>query len=551
MLDLKLITSENLDYAVNVENEIFPEYNAKNNYLSSINNYSQSQFFLVFDKEICVGITGIYSYKKDYENAWLGFFGIKDKYRDKGYGKQALKLTEDYAKSLGYKFMRLFTDRLDNDKAINFYKKSGYTFEEYHNDEEELKDEFDVVIGSKALSDEEVPLWNNKFINLTKQSYKQLYMDEVFELDNETTSDYNQSEAYYEEKGLSKKQKKEFTMIRKYMTGKDIKYLGPLSYRYLRIIAWICFALSQFVVVLSLGQAFLKLDILSEDTILVLDLISSLSIPFFLIATFSLMLTRRNSFKKILLIYGIAYIAIALGLIFVYDRYIGGVLRRMADDHSEARVVVQKMFNKNTHLNMFGDLFFLALFNFFLNYIPTKKWSKRKMALFRSLTILPLGFALFSTIIKGLTSEGIIEFPFEVYTFLTTKPPLVYVVFIAMSLWIKNRENILIRMGATKKEYNEYIKTNRNSLAFAIFTSILFFIVSVIDLICVATIPNASFFEFGSTMGLALAIPFILLFSYTRTHKDDNFDIILPMAGIGLVVVGYIEAIYQILIYLF
>ena len=46
MLDLKLITNENLDYAVNVENEIFPEYNAKNNYLKSIDNSSQSQFSL-------------------------------------------------------------------------------------------------------------------------------------------------------------------------------------------------------------------------------------------------------------------------------------------------------------------------------------------------------------------------------------------------------------------------------------------------------------------------------------------------------------------------
>ena len=53
MLDLKLITSENLDYAVNVENEIFPEYNAKNNYIASIKNSNQSQFFLIFDKERC------------------------------------------------------------------------------------------------------------------------------------------------------------------------------------------------------------------------------------------------------------------------------------------------------------------------------------------------------------------------------------------------------------------------------------------------------------------------------------------------------------------
>ena len=49
MLDLNLITSENVDYAIRVQNEIFSEYNGKNNYLSSIENSKQSQFFLVFD----------------------------------------------------------------------------------------------------------------------------------------------------------------------------------------------------------------------------------------------------------------------------------------------------------------------------------------------------------------------------------------------------------------------------------------------------------------------------------------------------------------------
>ena len=42
MLDLRLITSDNLDYAIHLENEIFPEYNAKNNYLPA--GYDGSSF---------------------------------------------------------------------------------------------------------------------------------------------------------------------------------------------------------------------------------------------------------------------------------------------------------------------------------------------------------------------------------------------------------------------------------------------------------------------------------------------------------------------------
>ena len=175
MLRLELITNENFEYAVKIQNIIFPHYNGRNNYLSSLDINSKNKFFLAYNDDICIGTTGIYYYKNDNDNAWLGFFGLLEEYRYKNYGKLLLKLTEDYAYSLGFKYMRLFTDRLNNDIAINFYKREGYTFEKYESNEEELKDLFDIVIGSKSLIGNDVPKWNNKFINLTKQTKKQEY----------------------------------------------------------------------------------------------------------------------------------------------------------------------------------------------------------------------------------------------------------------------------------------------------------------------------------------------------------------------------------------
>ena len=96
-----------------------------------------------------------------------------EEYRYKGFGKEALLLTEKLAKDLNFKFMRLFTDKYDNHKAIQFYKKNGYIFEDYNSDLEILNNEFCVVIGSKSLCDLKVNLWNNKFINLSKQTIKQ------------------------------------------------------------------------------------------------------------------------------------------------------------------------------------------------------------------------------------------------------------------------------------------------------------------------------------------------------------------------------------------
>lgn len=547
MLDLKLITSDNLEYAVNLENEIFPEYNAKENYLKSIDNSSQSQFFLIFDKEICVGITGIYSYKNDKDNAWLGFFGIKEAYRDKGYGKKALKLTEEYAKSLGYKFMRLFTDK-ENEGAIKFYENHDYSFEDYDCIQEELKDEFNVVIGSKSLCKEEVPLWDNKFINITKQTYKQRYTEEIVEIEENTTTEMTDENIYYETKELPKKDKKRLKLMNKLLSDNDIKYRGILSYRYLRIMAWIFLALGQYCVVLNLG-----LSAFGEDMIYptwwfnALQTIGFLSVPFFLLASFSLILSRSRSYKSMVMFYGIAYICVAIALIFVYDRYIGRVIYAFSNSQEAAKNVVLSLFNKKTDFNVFGDLFILSLFNFFLNYELKPGTSKKKVIGFRLLAILPLNLALASYIVTVLARFDLINVPFEVYPFLTTKSPLIYLVFICMSLWIKNRERIFVSFGATKQEYNKFLKTNKNSLSFSIHVCTLFLLVSFLDVILLFTVPVGMLYDFGQAAGLFLAIPFILLFSYNRTHKEKSIDSILPFIGMGLIMFAYAEAIYHVL----
>ena len=105
-LRLELITSNNFEYALKVQNTIFKEYNARNNYLDSFKN-SLLDFYLVYDSNICVGVTGIYAYKDDIDNAWIGFFGILEEYREKGYGKEALRLTEEVAKKENYKYIRV------------------------------------------------------------------------------------------------------------------------------------------------------------------------------------------------------------------------------------------------------------------------------------------------------------------------------------------------------------------------------------------------------------------------------------------------------------
>ena len=47
---------------------------------------------------------------------------------------------------------------------------------------------------------------------------------------------------------------------------------------------------------------------------------------------------------------------------------------------------------------------------------------------------------------------------------------------------------------------------------------------------------------------MVFAIPFILLYSYQRKHKDARVDIAIPILGIALIVVVYVEGIYQFIV---
>jgi hypothetical protein len=51
--------------------------------------------------------------------------------------------------------------------------------------------------------------------------------------------------------------------------------------------------------------------------------------------------------------------------------------------------------------------------------------------------------------------------------------------------------------------------------------------------------------RFGSHFWMIALIPLILLFSYTRRHKDMKIDTFIPIGGIGLAIIVGIEGLYQ------
>jgi len=139
-----------------------------------------------------------------------------------------------------------------------------------------------------------------------------------------------------------------------------------------------------------------------------------------------------------------------------------------------------------------------------------------------------------------------------------------FVVFVLLAIFIKNRERIFRKRGKTHEDYKEFLKTNANSFHFAIFTSIIIAVVVVIDLAILFIISSVIehvndigkiltvaqwiySLGIGQAWPMLLTIPFILLFSYTKTHKNPSIDLVIPMGGMGLTVFVYVEGIFLII----
>ena len=176
MIRFEKITNDNLELACKIQNEIFPEEDARENFIEQINEdpyRKEMDYKIVYIDNEPIGVTGIYSYNEYPDDAWLGWFGILNKYRNHGYGKETLEKTMKLAKEKGYKTFRIYTDEYAKD-AHRLYEKLGFVKELYDRDDD--KDEYfiaDIYVYSKSLTDKKVELWDNKFLGLKEQGEKE------------------------------------------------------------------------------------------------------------------------------------------------------------------------------------------------------------------------------------------------------------------------------------------------------------------------------------------------------------------------------------------
>ena len=398
----------------------------------------------------------------------------------------------------------------------------------------------------------------------------------------------------------------------------DIRYQGPLNYQHFQMLGWLCIVATAAVLLITIGA---KMDASVETSLGgvkdVLNWVGTLSLPFLLIANFARILNNSEGYRKQLIKNGAAMAGIALGAILLLYRYVVGVMVELGLTQEQAVAfflnaaqITSKARVGFISFNIFVDLFLCTLVMFFLNYRP-KYIFKAPAAriVFRLFTVFPIAYELISLILKIRCARGEITLPLWSFPLLTVKPPMTFVLFIALAVYVKTREWRFRRHGKTHEEYQAFLKTRRNSRNFSVFLAVMLAVVSIFDLLIflgmsvfetannivkdqeaaaleqaaetagteqaqlsdeelIATLAENSptaeeigqekivaYTEksvrimdavgFGGSVYLIFLAPLVLLFSYIRIPKNKQFSMLIPMIAAGLILVMYLEGFYR------
>lgn len=160
------LTKDNVDIAYEIQSSVWPEDPDYGDlYDKATNTQDDNCFFLVYDKDSLVGITGVDLNKNYPDTIWLDWFAILPEQRRKGYGEKVLRDTIAYCKKLNrFKSFRVDTTYYENRPALFLYDKVMRLKEDYTiEDTDTIKTQ--TLIYSYPLEGPLEP-WNNKYLGL-------------------------------------------------------------------------------------------------------------------------------------------------------------------------------------------------------------------------------------------------------------------------------------------------------------------------------------------------------------------------------------------------
>lgn len=165
-LKYKTIDLNDLNLAYEIQKETWPEDpDYEDLYDKAVNVRDDNCFFLVYDNETLIGITGVDVFKEYPDTIWLDWFTILPEHRRKGYGKKVLLDTIQYCKGLNrYDTFRVETTYYESKSALFLYDKVMQLKEDYTiEDTDTLKN--NTLIYSYSLNGK-LESWNNKYLGL-------------------------------------------------------------------------------------------------------------------------------------------------------------------------------------------------------------------------------------------------------------------------------------------------------------------------------------------------------------------------------------------------
>lgn len=356
----------------------------------------------------------------------------------------------------------------------------------------------------------------------------------------------------------------------------DIKYKGVFSFQSFQVLGWICITITVVMALMKVAVRVNPEDAQRFQGIAdVISYIAEMSLPFLLMANFARILNNSEGYKKQLLRNGGAAAGIALVFLIFFNRYIVGTVGLLLEDASDANNLVMTSFygvNKRGFFafNIFIDLLLCTLFMYFMNARPKRVFTGRKILIFRAFAILPVAYEVASLLLKGLSAAGQVRIPSWGFPLLSVKPPMTFIVFMMLAIYIKTREWRYCRHGKTHEEYQEFLKTNRNAWNFSVFTAVILFVAGVIDLIIFivmvlnqggtaegvnalveseTAIKNTVAYSvgFGKSLILMIFAPIVLLFNYTKIPKNKTVGMLIPVAGIALIALIVVQGAYQLI----
>ena len=312
------------------------------------------------------------------------------------------------------------------------------------------------------------------------------------------------------------------------------------------------------------------------------------ALPFFLLANFAIILDKKQTFKQLLIKFGGLSLGVVMLFLILKEHYVVGVVTAFLGDRATANQVVdeyiyQSAMTGSIIFNLFIDLFMCTLFMFFMEYVPINRFQGKKLKWFRAMALIPILYEVGALVLRITIIATYLKPPYIVYPFLTTKPFMSFILFVILALHIKFDEYRFKKRDKKPEDFEAYIRTNDHSLRFSIFTSVMILITGMIDLLVyifstallsatasgidvnttaeltkeaeaaiMANLPLAEkvvgAWRFGEHWPMVVLIPVILLFSYTRNHKNPKADIYVPIGGAVFAVLVGIESTYQLIV---